>query len=76
VVGQPVTCIAHDQIADTPRRHEPGTGEIHYPFVFYSLGGLATPVGSAASASRRRRTRPESARCAKRRRRAPVDGAA
>lgn len=29
--------IAHVQVADTPGRHEPGTGEINYPFVFAHL---------------------------------------
>jgi hydroxypyruvate isomerase len=29
--------IAHVQIADTPGRHEPGTGEINYPFLFEHL---------------------------------------
>lgn len=29
--------IGHVQIADHPGRHEPGTGEIHYPFLFAHL---------------------------------------
>ncbi|PSH68898.1 hydroxypyruvate isomerase [Phyllobacterium brassicacearum] len=29
--------IAHIQLADNPGRHEPGTGEINYPFVFAAL---------------------------------------
>ncbi len=32
--------IGHIQIADSPDRHEPGTGEIHYPFVFDRLDAL------------------------------------
>ncbi|MBY5928066.1 hydroxypyruvate isomerase [Halomonas sp. DP8Y7-3] len=29
--------IAHVQLADNPGRHEPGTGEIYYPFLFQHL---------------------------------------
>lgn len=29
--------IGHMQLADTPGRHEPGTGEINYPFLFRHL---------------------------------------
>jgi hydroxypyruvate isomerase len=29
--------IGHVQVADNPGRHEPGTGEIHYPFLFAHL---------------------------------------
>jgi len=29
--------IGHIQIADTPGRHEPGTGEVNFPFVFAAL---------------------------------------
>jgi hydroxypyruvate isomerase len=32
--------IAHIQLADNPGRHEPGTGEIHYPFLFKLLDEL------------------------------------
>ncbi len=32
--------IAHIQIADNPGRHEPGTGEINYPFVFGRLQAM------------------------------------
>ena len=29
--------IAHIQLADNPGRHEPGTGEINYPFLYEHL---------------------------------------
>ena len=29
--------IAHIQLADNPGRNEPGTGEIHYPYLFALL---------------------------------------
>lgn len=32
--------IGHVQIADVPGRHEPGTGEINFPFLFAHLGRL------------------------------------
>ncbi|WP_179403681.1 hydroxypyruvate isomerase [Burkholderia guangdongensis] len=32
--------IAHMQLADNPGRHEPGTGEIHYPFLFEFIDQL------------------------------------
>ncbi|WP_153100447.1 hydroxypyruvate isomerase [Paraburkholderia hayleyella] len=32
--------IGHIQLADNPGRHEPGTGEIHYPFLFELLDTL------------------------------------
>ena len=32
--------IGHVQIADNPGRHEPGSGEIHYPFLFDLLDRL------------------------------------
>jgi hydroxypyruvate isomerase len=35
--------IAHIQIADNPGRHEPGTGEINYPFLFAFLDRISYP---------------------------------
>lgn len=32
--------IGHMQLADTPGRHEPGTGEINYPFLFDFIDGI------------------------------------
>ncbi len=32
--------IGHVQVADSPGRGEPGTGEIHYPYVLAELEGL------------------------------------
>ncbi|TDK45644.1 2-oxo-tetronate isomerase [Antarcticimicrobium luteum] len=55
-----IDVIGHVQIADTPGRHEPGTGEINYPFLFATLDQLGydgwvgceyLPSGGAGSAS-------------------------
>ena len=35
--------IAHLQLADNPGRHEPGTGEINYPFLFRTLDEARYP---------------------------------
>jgi hydroxypyruvate isomerase len=32
--------IGHVQVADNPGRHEPGTGEIHFPFLFRHLDAI------------------------------------
>lgn len=32
-----IALIGHMQLADTPGRHEPGTGEINYPFLFKAI---------------------------------------
>lgn len=29
--------IGHIQVADSPDRHEPGTGELHFPFIFQAI---------------------------------------
>src|SRR6266480_5922100 len=39
-VREHIGWIGHIQIADSPERHEPGTGEIHYPHVLTALDGL------------------------------------
>ncbi len=35
--------IAHIQLADNPGRHQPGTGEINFPFLFHHLKALGYP---------------------------------
>ena len=35
--------IGHIQLADNPGRHEPGTGEINFPFLFRHLDNLGYP---------------------------------
>ena len=35
--------IAHIQLADNPGRHEPGTGEINYPFLFDFIDRIGYP---------------------------------
>jgi hydroxypyruvate isomerase len=32
--------IGHIQLADNPGRHEPGSGEINFPFLFRHLDGI------------------------------------
>ncbi|MBX9701885.1 MAG: hydroxypyruvate isomerase family protein [Acetobacteraceae bacterium] len=39
-VEKHLALIAHMQVADTPGRHEPGTGEVNWPFVFDRIDAL------------------------------------
>jgi hydroxypyruvate isomerase len=59
--GFAANAVAYIQIADHPGRHEPGTGEIHYPRVLQELTALqytgyvgieCVPKGSEADAAR------------------------
>ncbi len=46
LAGTIKTCwphIAHLQLADNPGRHEPGSGEINYPFLFGLIDSLGYP---------------------------------
>jgi hydroxypyruvate isomerase len=54
-IAREVAKIGHVQIADSPARNEPGTGEIAYPFVFKALdeAGYAGWVGLEYKPSRR-----------------------
>jgi hydroxypyruvate isomerase len=36
-------CVGHIQVADNPGRHEPGTGEIAYPFIFEKIADSGYP---------------------------------
>ena len=38
-----LSCIAHMQLADNPGRHEPGTGEINYAYLFHHIDRIGYP---------------------------------
>ncbi len=42
-IAQHLPRIAHMQLADTPGRHEPGTGEINYAWLLRYIDGLGYP---------------------------------
>ena len=50
--------IAHVQIADNPGRHEPGTGEVNYPFLFEVLDREGYEGWIGSNTNRRPRPRP------------------
>ena len=39
-VSENLTHIGHIQFADNPGRHQPGTGELNWPFIFQSLDDM------------------------------------
>ena len=39
-IGRHLGRIGHMQLADNPGRHEPGTGEINFPFLFGEIDRL------------------------------------
>lgn len=41
----PTGQVGHIQVADVPLRHEPGTGEVHWPHVFAHLDTVAQACG-------------------------------
>ncbi len=41
----PTGRVAHIQIADVPDRHEPGSGEVHWPHVFALIDRLSAQTG-------------------------------
>ncbi len=36
-IRQHINRIGHIQVADVPDRHQPGTGELHFPFIFRTI---------------------------------------
>lgn len=36
-IRQHINRIGHIQVADAPDRHQPGTGELHFPFIFRAI---------------------------------------
>ena len=39
-IARRLPLIRHMQLADVPGRHEPGTGEINFPFLFRQIDAL------------------------------------
>lgn len=41
----PTGRVGHFQIAEVPHRHEPGTGEVHWPFIFQTIDRVSAECG-------------------------------